>query len=311
MIYTVTLNPAIDKTVMIPNFSKDTVNRIGSSRFDVGGKGINVSKCLSVLGEESTAIVFLAGNTGRQISNCIKVDPKITVQETWIPQGETRTNLKIIDPIQHTNTDINERGPAIDEVLLTKTFSQLISVAMPDDIVVLSGSLPLGVRPTIYRDWTRLLQNCGVRVFLDADGEALSYGVEGSPFLLKPNRAELSRLCASPMTDKADIIHAGSRLLGKGVSRVAISMGADGGLFLSQEGCFHVLAPRIEPRSTVGAGDSMVAGLAYGTSKGLSWFEQAKLSVALGSASITCNGTEPPSLETVHTILQGIRIESI
>lgn len=311
MIYTVTLNPAIDKTVIIPNFSENTVNRIDSTRFDVGGKGINVSKCISVLGGRSTAIVFLAGNSGKRISNFLRSEPQITALETWIPQGETRTNLKIIDPIQHANTDINEYGPIVGKELLTEALSQLASIVVPNDIVVLSGSLPLGAQPTIYRDWTRLLQEYGAHVFLDADGEALSYGVDGIPFLVKPNRAELSRLCNFPLTDLEDIVYAGYRLLDKGISRVVISLDEDGGLFLSQEGRFHVYAPKVEPISTVGAGDSMVAALAYSTHTGLSWLEQAKLSVAFGSASVTCNGTEPPSIEAVHAILHKIRVECI
>ena len=116
MIYTVTLNPAIDKTVVVENFCAGGVNRVGTIREDAGGKGINVSKCLKKLGADTVAVMILAGNTGKRLSAMLE-DMKITMLRISA-EGENRTNLKIIDPLNHQNTDINEPGPKIDEDLL-------------------------------------------------------------------------------------------------------------------------------------------------------------------------------------------------
>ena len=112
MIYTVTLNPAIDKTVVIENFSAGTVNRVASVREDAGGKGINVSKCLKSLGQDSVAAIILAGDTGRRLEHMLGV-LKIPVLPVWAA-GENRTNLKIIDPAKKENTDINRKENTSD-----------------------------------------------------------------------------------------------------------------------------------------------------------------------------------------------------
>ena len=311
MIYTVTLNPAIDKTVVIHGFSENRVNRIQHSRIDAGGKGINVSKCISLLGGSSIAVVLLAGDSGKWISSFLRSAPGITTMESWCQQGETRTNLKIIDPERHHNTDINELGPTVGKAVLTEIQERLLSSIKSNDTVLLSGSQPEGAPATLYREWSILLREKGARIFLDADGKALTYGVDSMPFLLKPNREELSELCAQPLMDQEALIYAGRTLLGKGSERIVISMGGDGALFLSKEEQFQVTAPQVTVRSTVGAGDSMVAALAFGMSAGLPWREQAKLAVACGCASVTRSGTEPPSLSDVQALFQQVHIRDI
>lgn len=139
-IYTVTLNPALDKTVRIPNFTVDQVNRITWLRQDAGGKGINVSKVIAKLGGESTAIAVLAGQTGQWIANALD-ENNIKVQAIAVP-GETRTNLKVVDAERGTNTDINEPGPEVTDSVLEQALVDVITKTSAGDIVVLSGSLP-------------------------------------------------------------------------------------------------------------------------------------------------------------------------
>lgn len=139
-IYTVTLNPALDKTVRIPNFAVEQVNRVTWLRQDAGGKGINVSKVIAKLGGESIAIAVLAGQTGQWIANALG-ENNIKVQTITVP-GETRTNLKVVDTEGGTNTDINEPGPEVTDSVLKQALIDVISKTSAGDIVVLSGSLP-------------------------------------------------------------------------------------------------------------------------------------------------------------------------
>lgn len=148
MIYTVTLNPALDKTVEIPSLTVDSVNRITAMRTDPGGKGINVSKVIRKLGRESTATGILGGNTGRAICAALEA-MKIKTAFRFV-EGETRTNLKVIDPVNHTNTDLNEPGITVSEEILNGLLAELLSKLRKGDIVVLSGSLPKGSPVNTY-----------------------------------------------------------------------------------------------------------------------------------------------------------------
>lgn len=311
MIYTVTLNPALDKTVTVPSLTVGQVNRIRSIREDVGGKGINVSKCISVLGGESTALALLAGQTGKKVLAFLEQADHIIPMEAWVPQGETRTNLKIIDPELRCNTDINEPGPAVSGDVLDAIAQQLLSAVKFGDIVVFSGSLPAGAPATLYRDWGIRCRERGVRVILDADRDPLKYGLECHPFLIKPNRDELSALLGLPLATMAELIDAGRLLVQQYAECAVISLGGDGALFFSQTDPFCISAPKVEVKSTVGAGDSMVAALAYGASTGLPWQEQAKLAVACGCAAVTCSGSQSPDHECIQALLQQIRIATI
>lgn len=310
MIYTVTVNPALDKTVEISNFTPGEVNRVQSLRTDAGGKGINVSKCIAVLGGESTAAVLLAGEVGRGILFFLEQQPLITPLAVW-GTGETRTNLKIIDPERKVNTDINEPGPKTSEENLNGLLEQLLSRVRPDDEIVFAGSLPGGAPASLYRDWARLCKQSGARVFLDADGEALHLGIEAKPNLIKPNREELSALVGRPLPERTDILNAAREVSAGGIERVVVSMGGDGALFLSGGEALWADALKVPVRSTVGAGDSMVAALVYGARQSLAWKNQARLAVAFSAASVMCGGTQAPALETVKKLYNQVKIMEV
>lgn len=163
MIYTVTLNPALDKTVEIPNLALDTVNRITKMRTDPGGKGINVSKVIAKLGGTSKAIGILAGNSGRAIQDAL--DSEGLAHNFRFVPGETRTNLKVIDPENHTNTDINEPGIEVDAPELTALLYDLLKELKQGDIVVLAGSLPKGAPKDTYYTWVESCKRQGQRSF--------------------------------------------------------------------------------------------------------------------------------------------------
>lgn len=309
MIYTVTLNPAIDKTVEIPGFTAGKVNRVQSIRIDAGGKGINVTKCLANLGQKSISAMLLGGNSGNTIQE-ILVQQSICTLVVPVT-GETRTNLKIIDSTGHSNTDVNEPGPLVDAEILNHLREKIGQCIHTGDTVILSGSLPKGADVVTYQQWCAYFQSLGAQVYLDADGEAMRLGIQAIPYLIKPNDEELSRLLGKPMDSLEDLLQAGHSLLDSGIQEVVISLGGKGALFLNQEGSYLAEALTVPVRSTVGAGDSMVAAMAYGKEKNLPRQQQIRLAVAMGAASVMCDGTQAPEKDLVWELAKQVKIQEV
>lgn len=309
MIYTVTLNPAIDKTAVISGFRAGTLNRIESLREDVGGKGINVSRCLRALGAESTAAVILAGGAGRKCREYLE-SAGIGVLCEEVP-GETRTNLKIADPLRGENTDINEPGPEVPEEVLARLRERIVEKLRLGDTIILSGSLPRGADKGLYAAWCARFSACGARVILDADGKALRLGLAQKPWLIKPNHEELAALAGVDAEDPAALLQAGAALRAAGVGRVVISRGGAGAIFLTEEGGYSAEPLSVPVKSTVGAGDAMVAALAFAAERGLGAEETVRLSMAMGAASVMLPGTDAPDVECVRRLCGEVRVKTI
>ena len=309
MIYTVTLNPAIDKTVVIENFCAGTVNRIGMLREDAGGKGINVSKCLKNLGADSTASVVLAGDAGKRLEKMLG-ELGIPSLAVWA-EGESRTNLKIVDLAKRENTDINEPGPAVSGELLEELKTKLGERILPGDLVILSGSLPAGVDRGLYGDWTAYFRSLGARVYLDADGEAMKQGLAAVPYMIKPNDGELAGLFGKEKLSRDEMVSEGRRLLETGIEEIVISMGSEGALFVSEDGCYFTQGLPVEVKSTVGAGDSMVAAMAFGDEQKLGREEKIRLAVAMGAGSVMQSGTQPPEANLVWELAKQVSLEKL
>ncbi len=309
MLYTVTMNPALDKTATIEEFKLGEVNRITSLRQDPGGKGINVSKVAKKLGTTSTAFAILAGSTGKNIALMVE-DAGINL-EAFEVEGETRTNLKVADPKLGTNTDINEPGPTISEPDIQAFMESLEKRVQPGDIVVISGSIPRGVTPHIYAELTRVLKKSGAKVFVDADGEPLKYALDAQPNLIKPNDIELSRLLGKKLNDEKDVAQAAQKLVAQGIETVVVSMGGKGAIFAQAGVTLFARAPKVKVGSTVGAGDSVVAAMAHAMLAGLSFEDTARLAVATGSANVMCSGTQPAELEVIEELKPQVTIQTI
>lgn len=310
MIYTVTLNPALDKTVEIPSLTVDAVNRITSMRTDPGGKGINVSKVIQKLGGASVAAGILGGDTGRAILSAL-TEMGLTTLFHFV-DGETRTNMKIIDPDNHTNTDINEPGVTVSEEILEKLLEELLAKVTKEDIVVISGSMPKGSPKDTYYTWTKAFREKGAKVILDADGDLLKAGLKASPYLIKPNNHELGALTGRALETPEEIAETAAELMKEyGIGKVVVSMGGDGAVYVTKDKTIYAEGLKVPVGSTVGAGDSVVAALAVSEEEGKTLEETVRLSTAVGAANVMCSGTQAAEYEVVETLLPKVVFRTI
>ncbi|MCC8050772.1 MAG: 1-phosphofructokinase [Clostridiales bacterium] len=302
MIFTVTLNPALDKTVEIPSLKVDTVNRIVKMRTDPGGKGINVSKVIQKLGGTSVAVGVLGGHTGQSIQASL-AQMGLETDFTFV-DGETRTNLKIIDPVEHTNTDINEPGVVVSEKVLDEMLQRLLDRIASDSIAVISGSMPKGSPADTYFMWTKAITEKGAKVFLDADGDLLKAGLKASPYLIKPNDRELSELMGTSLSTPEELSGAARELMTQhGVQKVVVSMGSAGALYVTADETIYAEGLRVPVGSTVGAGDSVVAALAVAEERGLDLTDAVCLSTATGAANVMCSGTQAAEYSVIEGLI--------
>ena len=309
MIVTVTLTPALDKTVILPGFRVDQVNRIQSLRLDAGGKGINVSKVLRALGTDSLATGILGGGTGRYIENSLR-EMGIASDFVWVEQ-ETRTNLKVVDPQEHTNTDINEPGAPVGADVIEAVYRKVEAAAGPGDIVVLAGKAPAGTPDTVFADWITRLRAKQVRTYLDADAGLLLAGVKAKPSMIKPNDAELSRLTGKAYGSAEEMARAARELVRDGVGTVVVSLGGDGALFVTGAQALRGHGLRVPVQSTVGAGDSMMAAMAHGAARGMRFRDTCALAMAVSAAAVTTPGTQPAGMPLVNELLKQVQIEEV
>lgn len=302
MIYTVTLNPALDKTVEIPSLTVDSVNRITTMRTDPGGKGINVSKVIDKLGGKSIAIGILGGDTGRSIQTALK---RMGLETDFcFVEGETRTNMKVIDPVNHTNTDINESGVTVSKEILDALLDDLLEKISEGDIVVISGSMPKGSPEDTYYVWTKACREKGAKVILDADGTLFATGVKASPYLVKPNNHELSRFAGRKLETVEELEAEAKKMMQDyGIKKVVVSMGGDGALYVTEEKTIYAEGLKVPVGSTVGAGDSVVAALAFAEENGSSLEDTVRLSTATGGANVMCSGTQAAEYEVIESLM--------
>ena len=307
MIITVTLNPALDKTIEIDEFKIGNVNRIVSTRVDVGGKGINVSKVIKELKNKSLALGFLGGNSGNRIKEYLN---NSNIKNDFLSvKGETRTNLKIIDNINNTHTDINENGPSVTVEDIINIKGKIIEHCRSESLVILSGSVPTGVRSSIYAEIIRDIKNKGGKVILDADGDMLMQGIKAGPYIVKPNVCELEKAFGISIDNEEKVIETSKKILDYGVKYVVISQGGDGSIFISRDKIAKVKGLKVEVKSTVGAGDSMVAALAVAIENNYSFEETMKLACATSAANVMTEGTQTGKLTDIEELKKQVIIK--
>lgn len=304
-IATVTLNPAIDLTLHVPALRLGAVNRVGASRTNAGGKGINVASLLADAGFAVTATGWL-GDANAAIFEQLFARKQIRDALVRL-SGETRTSVKLVDADAAQTTDLNGVGPAPSADDVAALVERVETLAGQNDWVVLAGSLPPGTPTAIYADLVRLCLRRGARVALDTSGEPLALGLAARPTLVKPNHAELAELRG----DAADIRAAARELLASGIDEVVVSLGAEGALFATAADQVFARPPRVQVASTVGAGDAMVAGLVAGHCFGLDLAGRARLATAFAAHAVSVVGNDLASTAELAALQEEVRLESI
>lgn len=309
MIVTVTMNPAIDKTVDVEALERGGLNRISHVELDAGGKGINVSKTISELGGKSIATGFIAGNTGKIIQN---VMDEWKIENDFIEvSGETRTNTKVFEKTGEL-TELNEPGPSVEEKDIEALLEKLEGYAKDDTLFVLAGSVPQGVEKDIYGRIIQSVHKKGAKVLLDADGELFTRALEAGPDIIKPNRVELEQYAGFDyIASEQELLGIARKLTEKGIGTVAVSMGKNGAIFLKDD--YQVRCPglKVKAHSTVGAGDAMVAALSYAWDNGMSPEDTVKMCMAVSAGAVTTIGTKPPKRDVVDSLISQVEIEEI
>jgi 1-phosphofructokinase len=279
---TITLNPAIDRTITIPNFQAGKVNRVQGEYLNAGGKGVNVASSLADAGHKVAVTGFL-GRENMTVFERLFARKRISDHFVRL-EGETRVGIKITDPVLKETTDINFPGaePLPSDLAALRSAVDQIDA----EWFVIAGSLPPGVETTIYRDLTQSLKTRGRKVALDTSGETLNHAIEALPAFIKPNIHELEGLVGRALPSREAVVAAARELVARGIEMVVVSMGEQGACFIGAEGVIFATPPTIEVRSTVGAGDAMVAGVLSAKLRGLPLADVARLSTAFSVRAI-------------------------
>lgn len=307
MIITVTMNPAIDKTVEIEQLVPNGLNRIQKVEYDAGGKGINVSKTIHELGGESLAMGFLGGNAGKTIENVL-TSWNIQHDFIWV-EGETRTNTKVFEKSGGV-TELNEPGPVINEAQVEELIQKICEHTDNETLVVLAGSIPAGVDKNIYAAITESVHEKGGSVLMDADGELFRNALKASPDIIKPNQVELKEyIGADYRLSMGELKALAEKFQNNGIKTVAISMGKGGAMIVRDKFVARCPALSVKAHSTVGAGDAMVAALAYSWDKKLGDEETVRLCMATSAGAVTTVGTKPPARAVVDELIPQVEME--
>jgi 6-phosphofructokinase 2 len=304
-IYTLTLSPAIDKSSTVEHVMAEHKMRCKSPTFEPGGGGINVSRAIKKLGGESIAIYPKGGPTGDLLQKLL--DKENIVQHTIKTETWCRENFTIVETSGNRQFRFGFPGPALTEKEWKECLEEIENHA--PDYIVASGSTPEGVPLEFYTKLAMISEKKGAKLILDTSGEALKKAMEGGGiYLLKPNLKELSDLVDRELKDIAEQEKAAMEVIKKGKAKIlVVSLGAFGAMLASKDGVIHVAAPSVAKKSTVGAGDSMVAGIVLSLSRGWNMEDTLKYGIASGTAATMNPGTELCKLEDVENLYKWLK----
>ncbi len=261
MIYTITLNPALDREMTVPEIGLDRVLRAAAVRTDYGGKGFNVSRALLALGVESMALGFIGGAVGDQMIHGLS---QMGIHTDFIRvQGETRVNLSVVDAAHTHYLKVNEPGPNVTIADTMAMLDKIGILARKGDWWILAGSASPGIQPSFIREIILRIQDAGAFAILDMEGEYLREGCNAHAFLVKPNTTEAGELIGHPIRTIPDALKALGKIHQLGVSQVAISLGKIGAVYSDGTRTWWAEPPVIKERNPIGAGDAMLAGMVW------------------------------------------------
>lgn len=307
MILTVTLNPSVDRLIYVKHLLVHDTNRILRIEEDIGGKGVNVARVLKRLEVPVTATGFLAGRMGRYIQRELQEQEGIACDFVWVP-GETRVNLAIQEEDGSPPTCLNERGAQVPTEALHQLMERVARLSQGAEFVALGGSLPPGVPTDVYATLARVAQENGAKVVLDADGEPLQQGLKAKPFLIKPNETEAERLLGRAIDTLEDSARAAQELHEQGIAVAIVSIGEKGAAVACAEGCWVAMPPKVKAVSTVGSGDSMIAGVLSVLHRRGTVDEALRWGTAAGAATAMTDGSDIGTAEQMRALLPQVEV---
>lgn len=308
MIYTVTLNPTLDVTYVLDEIRCGEPLKAETVIKTPGGKGINVSRALRAMGVDSVAMGLVGGHVGEELLERLHEEGLI-LQVVRI-KNDTRSNVVVLGRRDRRELMIKAAGPQVETAETERIIELVFGIASAPEALVLSGSLPPCVHADIYRSLVMEGRSRGSLVILDSSGPPLSLGVEAAPYLIKPNMAELEELAGRRLDDREEIIGFCRSLNSGGVGVVVVSMGAEGALLVTSDTVLEGIVPRIEA-DTVGAGDSMVAGLVAGLAESLSLEGVFEKGLAFSVAAVMNEGPGLTDPATYREAARAIAVETV
>ncbi|UCD38652.1 MAG: 1-phosphofructokinase [Fidelibacterota bacterium] len=308
MIYTLTLNPALDRELTVPELAFEKPLRATDFRVDCGGKGFNVSRALAALGEKNVALGFSGGKTGERLE--AELESLGVTRDMVRIAGETRVNVSIVTEDHAHYIKANEPGPTITAEEQAALLQKIRTLARAGDWWVLSGSLPPGIPSDFYATVIKEVQSTGARALLDTSGDPLQYGCEATPFLVKPNESEATALTGIKIETIDDVREAAGRIHALGVEIVIISRGRKEALLSNSEQTWLAEPPSIIEHNPIGAGDALIAGAVWGLSHDLAWPLVLRWGVACGAAAAGLDGTAMGSHSQVEQLVPQVQIKT-
>jgi len=309
MIATITLNPSLDQHITVDGLALDGTNRWSRLHRYAGGKGIDVSRVIHEMGGRTTAYGFIGGTIGRAVE--ILLD-QVGVPVSFTPiQRETRTNFIITDTKNSQQTRIDAPGPRISKREWERFRGKMRRIRPNPDLIVAGGSVPPGIPLDVYYTIIMEARSFGIRTILDSDSQWLAEGIKAKPYLIKPNVEEAEGLLNRELSTEEAIVKAALELVEMDVEIVVISRGRNGIIAATKNQVLKVVSPPVKVRSTVGAGDCTIAGLALKLASKEPLWEACRLAVAMGTAAVLTPGTELAHRADVERLLPQIKVEDI
>lgn len=309
MIYTITLNPALDRQLVVDEIEFNQVLRTDAVKVDVGGKGFNVSRMLAELGATSIALGFIAGHNGNILEEGLHA---LGIETRFVSvYGETRTNISITTRDYDKYVKVNEPGAKVSPEHTQALLTLIEELAQPDDWWVVSGSLPPGVSPEIYANIIETVQAAKGHALLDASGDALRTGLKAKPVVVKPNDEEAAELTGLSLDNEQSLLQVTRMIQEMGAQHVLISLGKRGAILFDGNTIWRATPPTIEARNPIGAGDSMVAGFVLQLSQAAELSHALRWGIACGAGTASQMGTTVGPRSLVEDLLTQVTIEEI
>lgn len=302
------MNPSVDKIINLKELRVGILNRVESSTVTAGGKGINVANDISAFTNDVALTGFVGDENNEVINDCVfDLSQKGIVTDFVTICGSNRTNIKIIEESGRL-TEVNELGFSVKKEDVDILKEKLLKYATPENSFILNGSLPQGVGPDLYSEITKMLKDKGAKVYVDTHGESLKLAIDAKPDLIKPNEAELLELFSEKSVSERSLMKMAKEIISKGVDLVIVSRGEQGAIFVTDDKVVKCEALPVELRSTVGAGDAMVAAYAYASEMGFAFEDCVRYAMAAATYAVTLDTPYFTDSEEVERMARNVNL---